>query len=141
MSEKLNLSGFYDFERLEEGRAALSGEVKLSESSEGCFFKGPVYDEGSRNPEQFVAGYFFSEGGVERLKFLKFPKDSKLANLAYSVEKPKDSNFSGRYHGEWAASPYKIEVDPNSGLYLAKIDSGIADSNIGDYTEIKLSEK
>ncbi len=136
MAEKFKLKGFYKYVNLANGQGNLTGEIDVAKDGS---FEGQIYDHASIAPEQILRGYLKKEDGLDKMVFLKFPPNARLANLAYVLQKELNSSFEGRYLGQWGALPFKIEFNRDYGLFMALVDMRV--SGIGDSAEINLSKK
>jgi hypothetical protein len=133
MTEKLILRGFYNYMNLPCGRGELDGEIDVD--IDGTFV-GSVIDHGSSVPKQKILGHLGQEEGRDRMRFLKFPQKSDLANLAYVLEKRSDGLHEGRYSGKWKAMPMKLAFNPDNSVFVLAIDTCIG--NLSDIAEISL---
>lgn len=136
MAQKFRLEGFYNYNCAPNGRGNLTGEINVAKSGA---FEGRIYDHASRAPEQVLKGHLVGDTQFDSLLFLKFPRDTNLANLAYSLQKSSSDSFEGKYLGQWKALPFKIEFNKQYGLFEASIDMSV--SGIGDSAEINLYKK
>jgi len=136
MTQKFELAGFYKYINAPNGQGNLTGELEVAEDGS---FESEIYDHASRAPKQFIKGHLLTEGGLDKLIFLKFPPKIDLANLAYDLQKKSKDSFEGKYSGKWGALPVKISYNKDHRLFLAQIDMNMC--SVGDYAEITLNRK
>jgi hypothetical protein len=136
MTTKFELDGFYHHAHVPGGIGKLTGEIQIEKNG---WFEGQIRDHSSISPEQTLRGKFFQQDGLDQLVFLKLPKQTKLANIAYVLSKPIDESPAGNYLGEWGAMPYKVSFDNEIGLFSAEINLGMC--CLGDRAEINLYRK
>lgn len=134
--ERFQLEGFYKYIQVPKGRGKLTGEIEVEEDGS---FEGQIHDHASMAPEQFLRGHLKTEGGLDKLLFLKFPQTSNLANLAYDLSKKSNGSYDGKYSGVWGAMPLKVEFIRDYSLFIASIDMSVC--GIGDKAEINLYRK
>jgi hypothetical protein len=140
--EKLQLEGFYNYAALPEGKGNLTGEIELAKDGS---FEGEIYDHASMTPNQFIKGHSLTEGGLEKLAFLKFPPSAMLANLAYGLTKESTGSVEGTYNGNWKALPYRVSFNEDCGLFIAELNNPFAYDptvdGLGDKAQISLHRK
>ena len=107
-----NLDGFYVHDNK---RKFIKGSFEVNNDS----LEGKICDYTAN--EKFIKGHLNRKEGLITLSFLKmFNKSS--SNVLFQLEKFDSKSFLGEYVGEWGLFPYLIKYDPESKLYLAKLD-------------------
>ncbi len=131
--ERFQLQGFYKYVNAPTGKGKLTGEIEVNDKGA---FEGEIHDHASMSPNQILKVHLKKDELSDRLLFLKFPQNIFLANLAYALRKPSNGSFEGKYSGEWKALPFKVEFNPDYGLFIASVDMSVA--GIGDKAQINL---
>ncbi len=137
MSTKFSIEGFYNYDMAPGGKGKLTGEIEVAKDGS---FEGMIYDHAHSRPNQLMKGHIWHDKDITRLLFLKMNDASNRANIAYEMVKPlNNDSMEGKYKGEWAALPFKVEYNKDLGFFTEKIDMSVA--GIGDTAELNLTKK